>query len=120
MAEHTAAHHHDEEHHDFVIEEKGLHVIHSSKKEIWKVFFILLGITVLEFLIALTPAIYNGIGKTGTVSIFFVLTLAKAFYIVGYFMHLRHERLNMAYTILVPLGFILYLIALLLFEGAAS
>jgi cytochrome c oxidase subunit IV len=35
-------------------------------------------------------------------------------------MHLRHERLNMAYTILVPLGFILYLIALLLFEGSAS
>jgi cytochrome c oxidase subunit IV len=35
-------------------------------------------------------------------------------------MHLRHEKMNMAYTILVPIGFILYLIALLLFEGAAS
>ena len=122
MAEHTGAHHdHDDHgHHDFVIEEKGLHVIHSSKKEIWKVFFILLAITILEFLIALTPAIYDNLSKTAMVTIFFILTIAKAFYIVGYFMHLRHERLNMAYTILVPLGFILYLIALLLFEGAAA
>jgi cytochrome c oxidase subunit IV len=120
MAEHTAGHHHDEEHHDFVIEEHGLHVIHSSKKEIWKVFFILLGITVLEFLIALTPVIYEALTKTGTVAVFFALTVLKAFYIVGYFMHLRHERLNMAYTILVPLGFILYLIALLLLEGGSG
>ena len=122
MSEHTAAHHSEQDHgdHDFVIEEQGLHHIHSTKKEIWKVFFILLGITLLEFLIALTPAIYKGIGKHGTVAIFFSLTVLKAFYIVGYFMHLRHEKLNMAYTILVPLGFVLYLIALLLFEGAAQ
>jgi cytochrome c oxidase subunit IV len=122
MAEHTAAHHSEEDHghHDFVIEEQGIHHVHGSKKEIWRVFFILLGITILEFLVALTPAIYNGIGKTGTVSIFFTLTILKAFYIVGYFMHLRHEKLNMAYTILVPLGFVLYLIALLLIEGGAQ
>lgn len=106
-------------HHEEALEH-GIHIVHSSKKEIWKVFAILLAITVVEFLVALTPAIYEGLGKTGVVAVFFALTIVKAFYIVGYFMHLRHEKMNMAYSILVPLLFILYLIALLIFEGFKS
>ena len=109
---------HDEEHHDFEIVEQGVHVIHSSKKQIWKVFFILLAITVLEFLIALTPSVRDHISRSMIIGIFFFLTVLKAFYIVGYFMHLKHEKLNMAYTILIPLMFIAYLITLLLFEGS--
>src|SRR5688500_4953798 len=117
MAEHNIAHapdHHAAHDDQAEVLERGLHVVHSSKKEIWKVFFILLAITILEFLVALTPAIKDGLGKTAVVVIFFALTVLKAFYIVGYFMHLRHEKMNMAYTILLPIIFILYLIALLL------
>jgi cytochrome c oxidase subunit IV len=128
MAEHHISHatdghvhgHDDHGDHHFEVVEKGLHHVNSSKKEIWKVFFIMLGITVLEFLIALTPVIKNNLGKTTVIAIFFFLTVLKAFYIVGYFMHLKHEKINMAYTILLPILFILYLIALLLFEGGAS
>jgi cytochrome c oxidase subunit 4 len=109
---------HDEHH--FEIVEHGVHIVHSSKKEIWKVFFILLAITILEFLIALTPSIRQHISREVIIGIFFILTVFKAFYIVGYFMHLKHEKLNMAYTILVPLMFIAYLIALLMFEGGAQ
>lgn len=100
--------------------EHDVHIVHSSKKQIWRIFFVLLAITLLEFLIALTPVIKNGLGQTTVVAVFFFLTVLKAFYIVSYFMHLKHERINMAYTILVPLIFILYLIALLLFEGSAT
>lgn len=114
MADHTHSH---GEHAHMEVQERDLHVVHSSKKEIWKVFFILLAITLLEFLIALTPVIRDGLGKTAVVAIFFFLTVLKAFYIVGYFMHLKHERINMIYTILLPLMFIIYLIALLLMEG---
>jgi cytochrome c oxidase subunit IV len=110
-------HSEDEAHgHHFEVIEEGIHHVHSSKKEIWKVFFILLAITVLEFIIALTPA-FKAMGKSAIVGIFFFLTVLKAFYIVGNFMHLRHERINMAYSILVPFLFIIYLIALLLIEG---
>ena len=108
-----------EAHHDDMnIVEHGVHHVHSSKKEIWKVFFILLCITLLEFLVALTPSIRGGLGKTGVILVFFGMTVLKAFYIVGYFMHLKHERMNMIYTILLPMIFILYLIALLMFEGS--
>jgi len=130
MAEHNFVHstdghvhvHGEDDHgdHHFEVVERGLHVVHSSKREIWKVFFIMLGITVLEFLIALTPVIRDGLGKTTVVVVFFALTILKAFYIVGYFMHLKHEKLNMAYSVLLPIIFILYLIALLMFEGAGS
>ena len=106
--------HHEEE------LEHGIHIVHSSKKEIWKVFGILLAITMLEFAIALTPAIQNLLSSGTATAIYLVLTVLKAFYIVGYFMHLKHERLNMAYTILIPLLFIAYLIALLLYEGVAT
>ena len=119
MSEHIShsADAHEEEHH-FEIVEQGLHEIQSSKKQIWKVFFILLAITVLEFIIALTSTFREHLGKSMVVGIFFFLTVLKAFYIVGYFMHLKHEKLNMAYTILIPLMFIAYLITLLLFEGS--
>lgn len=98
-------------------QEKGLHHVHSSKKEIWKIFIVLLAITVLEFLIALTPAIRGAMSYTQVAAVFLFLTVLKAYYIVAYFMHLKHERINMAYTILIPLMFIIYLIALLTIEG---
>ncbi|RYD82781.1 MAG: caa(3)-type oxidase [Sphingobacteriales bacterium] len=127
MAEHivhaTDGHthgHDDHGDHHFDVVEKGLHHVNSTKKEIWKVFFIMLGITVLEFLIALTPVIKENLGRSTVIVIFFALTILKAFYIVGYFMHLKHEKINLAYTILLPILFILYLIALLIFEGGAS
>jgi len=119
---HTAHHHDDHGHEEghgnhFEVVEVGIHHVESSKKEIWKVFFILLAITVLEFIVALTPVFKQMIPKLGIVAIYFFLTILKAFYIVGYFMHLRHEKMNLAYAILIPILFIVYLIALLLFEG---
>jgi caa(3)-type oxidase subunit IV len=126
MSSHEIAHNNDVEvegiqydsHTGEEVLEHKLHHVESSKKEIWKVFFILLAITVLEFLVALVPGMRENIGKYGTITIFFGLTILKAFYIVAFFMHLKHEKLNLAYTIIVPLLFIIYLIALLLFEGS--
>jgi cytochrome c oxidase subunit IV len=117
---HTEDPTHVHEGHDFDVVEEGLHYPHSTKKQIWQVFFILLAITVLEFLIALTPSIRNGLGKEVVIAVFLGLTVLKAFYIVGYFMHLKQEKINMAYTILIPLIFIIYLIALLMFESGAK
>jgi cytochrome c oxidase subunit 4 len=46
-----------------------------------------------------------------------ILMLAKAFYIVGYFMHLKHEIRNMVMTIVVPLMLFVWFITAFLYDG---
>src|SRR6266850_1787581 len=55
-------------------------------KKLWTVALILLVITICEFIVAFT--LHHGPLKT---SIFVVMTIVKAAYIVGEFMHLRYE-----------------------------
>jgi len=87
-----------------------------TKKKIWKVFYILLGITAIEFTIALGIAPHYP-GAHWVNPIYIVLTLFKAFYIVGYFMHLKFEKLDMALAIIVPVLFIIGLILVLTNES---
>lgn len=91
---------------------KGLHVPHSNKKEIFYAAIVLTLLTALEFLIAFTM-------EAGTLRtlIFLGLTFLKAFYIIAYFMHLKHEKINLMYSIVLPFLFIFYMIALLIYEG---
>jgi len=49
--------------------------------------------------------------------IFIVLTIVKAYFIVAFFMHLKHEKLSLAYCILLPFILIVYLIAMSLTEA---
>ncbi|MFY7652362.1 MAG: cytochrome C oxidase subunit IV family protein [Chitinophagaceae bacterium] len=46
-----------------------------------------------------------------------ILMLAKAFYIVAYFMHLKHEIKNMIMTIVVPLLLFVWFIIAFLYDG---
>lgn len=92
--------HHDEEH--------GV----SSRKKIWKVFWILLLLTVAEFVIAFV--VPRGNFRHAT---FIVMTLVKAFYIVAEFMHLKHEVKSLITTILIPMLFVAWLVLALLLEG---
>lgn len=84
----------------------------AQRKIIWKTFWILLILTALEFLIAFT--MHHG---TLRISIFVGMTIVKAFYIVGEFMHLKHETKSMIWTILLPCIFVLWLLLALLLEG---
>ena len=90
-----------------------------DKKGIWRVFFILLALTALEFLIALGFVHHWGILQKGIAVnvIYIVLTLVKAFYIVAYFMHLKFERSGFILCVSVGFIFIVYFIILLLIEG---
>lgn len=100
-------------HDEHAIEHEGM-----TKKKIWQVFFYLLGITAIEFFIALyllpKGIIGHGLGNFAYVS----LTLVKAFYIVAYFMHLKFEAFALKTGITVSLVFIVYFIILLLTEGS--
>lgn len=108
MSEHNV--HTTEEHaHD---EHAGM-----TKGRIWKVFFILLFITVIEFIIALVliPKGYmtQHIGNF----VYIGLTLLKAFYIVAYFMHLKFEKRGLQLVLSLSFILIIYFIALMLIEG---
>ena len=46
-----------------------------------------------------------------------ILMMAKAFYIVAYFMHLKHEFKNLIMTIVVPLALFVWFIAAFLYDG---
>ena len=90
-------------------------------KAIWKTFRILLYITVVELILAisyyeitfsnphLVKHLLNGV--------FIVLTLAKAFFIIAEFMHLGHELRNLIMTIAIPAMLFLWFIGAFLWDG---
>jgi cytochrome c oxidase subunit IV len=97
------------------------HAAHgTSEKEIappntgaiWKTFWILLILTAIEFVIAFTmPA------NTLREAIFCGMTIVKAFYIVGEFMHLKHEVKSLIWMVLIPTLFVVWLLVALIYEG---
>jgi|SRR5690606_13144762 len=88
-----------------------------DRKTIWKVFFYLLGLTIVEFIIALY-LLPHGFFTRGVANFLYItLTLAKAFYIIAYFMHLKFEKIAFVTGVTISIVFIIYFIVLLLTEG---
>lgn len=83
-------------------------------KKLWTVAGILGLITAFEFLIAFT--MHHGPLKT---AIFIAMTIVKAAYIVGEFMHLRYEVKVLFWSILIPLIFIVWMLVAFIYEGIA-
>lgn len=76
----------------------------------------LFAITAVEFIIALAiPEAF--MNKDIKNIIYIALTIMKAFYIIAYFMHLKFEKLNLIYSIALPVIFILGVIAALMYES---
>ena len=91
---------------------------------IWKVFWLLSVITVIELVLGFGLAKHwYGEPETSHAMILFVkgviciLSLAKAFYIVSVFMHLGDEIRNFIMTIVVPLCLFLWFIGAFLWDG---
>lgn len=92
----------------------------SGTKRIWKTFWILLVITIIE--LGLGLLIYAAPGMSSWLVLFIkgvicILSLAKAFYIVGIFMHLGDELKSMMLTIVMPLLLFVWFIAAFLWDG---
>jgi cytochrome c oxidase subunit IV len=83
-------------------------------KHLWKVAGIMAIVTIFEFVIAFTMT--SSHLKT---SIFVVMTIVKAGYIVGEFMHLRYETKLLFWSILVPIVFIIWMLVTFVYEGLA-
>lgn len=83
-------------------------------KKLWMVALILLVITILEFTVAFTVPHEM---KNLRVWTFILMTIIKAAYIVGEFMHLRHESKVLLWSILIPLVFIVWMLVAFVYEG---
>ncbi len=82
-------------------------------KKLWTVAAYLGAITAFEFIIAFTMT--HGPAKT---AIFVLLTIVKAGYIVGEFMHLRYEVKVLFWAILIPTLFIIWMLVAFVYEGS--
>jgi cytochrome c oxidase subunit IV len=91
----------------------------DSKKQvrrIIKVTILLTIITVVEVLFGLWGHSF-GVPRSITASLFLIMTLLKAAYIVKVFMHLGDETRNMIITILIPLTLFIWFIIAFLADG---
>jgi cytochrome c oxidase subunit IV len=87
----------------------------SQIKKIWKVFWILLAITVVEVVIGM---FFSHAMPKGLVNFFFLaLTILKAGYIVAIFMHLGDEVKGFMTTVLIPLFLFVWFIIAFLADG---
>ncbi|MBS1665760.1 MAG: cytochrome C oxidase subunit IV family protein [Bacteroidetes bacterium] len=85
-----------------------------STKAIWRTFWILLIITLIELGLAILYYETHFLPKHFLNGLFIIGTLAKAFFIIAEFMHLRHEAKSLIMTLVFPsLLFIWFLIAFL-------
>ena len=95
----------------------------AQVKKIWKTFWLLSVLTIIELAIGLTIyTLHKGAHPNPTLVLMFkglvcILTLAKAFYIVSIFMHLGDEIRNLIMTIIVPLMLFIWFIGSFLYEG---
>jgi cytochrome c oxidase subunit IV len=94
----------------------------NNVRTIWLVFFLLLIVTTVEVVLGIIRPEFmvstDIIGMHLLNWTFIILTLVKAYYIVMYFMHLKHEQKNLKWVISLPsLILIPYLIFILLVEG---
>jgi cytochrome c oxidase subunit 4 len=104
--EHTAEHGHEEH-------------AGGGTKEIVRVTIILSVLTIIELILGfwmMGMPLESGLrlAVKGTI---IILMLAKAFYIVAYFMHLGHELKNLIMTIVVPLALFVWFIIAFLYDG---
>ncbi len=86
-----------------------------NTKKLWQVFWILLILTALEFVVAFTISADDH--KWLKIWIFVGMTIVKAYYIVGIFMHLKDETKVFIWSMILPIIFVLWLIGALLIEG---
>ena len=83
-------------------------------KKLWTVAGILGLVTLFEFAVAfMVPHEYKDL----RVWTFILMTIVKAGYIVGEFMHLRYETKVLFWSILIPMIFVVWMLVAFVYEG---
>ena len=101
--------------------EEAIHVTVLPKdkekiRKLWITAAWMAAITAVEFIIAFTvPHVYKDL----RVWVFVMMTIVKAAFIVGEFMHLRYEVKVLFWSIMIPLVFIVWMLVAFVYEGIA-
>lgn len=91
--------------------------VNKSKVKVFlRVTLILFLVTVFEYVIAFTVPHEQ---KYARITIFILLTIVKAFYIVAEFMHLGHEKKSLKMSIVLPMAFVVFFIFIMIYQGGA-
>ena len=100
---------------------RGLLTFKSNQQKIWGVLIFLSVVTAVEVALGILkpPFLLKPVlGMKGLNWIFILLTIVKAYYIAWDFMHLRDEKRNLTFSIVLPLLILIpFLIFILLFEA---
>lgn len=104
--------HHDETHQEVVVQPADK----AKIKKIWMTALWLAIITALEFAVAFTVPLEMSMTR---VVIFVAMTIVKAAFIVGEFMHLKYEVKVLMWSILLPMILIVWMLVAFVYEGAA-
>lgn len=112
-----------EHHHEHTVSSPEITFAHAPAEgtgRIWKVFWLLSFVTIVELVLGFGLA-KNWYGSSGMIlfvkGVICILSLAKAYYIVSVFMHLGDEIRNFIMTIVVPLLLFVWFIAAFLWDG---
>ena len=98
------------------------HEAHNAEAmaEIKKVTIILSVFTIVELILGFWMMSMTSVAlKLAIKGTIIILMMAKAFYIVAYFMHLKHEVKNLIMTIIVPLSLFVWFIGAFLWDGSS-
>jgi cytochrome c oxidase subunit IV len=97
----------------------------GSTKRIWQVFTLLSIVTVIELAMGYAMTKQAGwVDPKSGLGLFFkgaivILSLAKAYYIVGVFMHLGSELRNFRLTIVTTLALFIWFVGAFLWDGTS-
>ena len=92
----------------------------AAMAEIKKVTILLSVLTIVELILGFWMiGISSAALRLAIKGVIVILMMSKAFYIVAYFMHLKHEVKNMIMTIIVPLSLFIWFIAAFLWDGSS-
>ena len=84
---------------------------------VWKTTGILAVVTIVEVLGAVMYP--HSMPKLPLNLFFIVMSLIKAFYIVGVFMHMKYEKQALVLTVIVPTLFLVWGVIAFLWEGSS-
>ncbi|MSP08275.1 MAG: hypothetical protein EXR15_06415 [Chitinophagaceae bacterium] len=88
--------------------------------EIKKVTILLSVLTIVELILGFWMiGISSAALRLAIKGVIIILMMSKAFYIVAYFMHLKHEVKNLIMTIIVPLSLFVWFIGAFLWDGSS-
>lgn len=94
----------------------------DSKKDVMKTIIILSVVTIAEVGIAIAYDHFMGEGGKGKIFINLIMAIAsiiKVYFIMGTFMHLKHEKKWFIITVFTPFSFLIWAIIAFSVEGSS-